>query len=52
MRAFNLKHPLFRVILLQICLAILLSSCGGDTACVLQAVAGGAQHCEESAAGN
>lgn len=38
MRAFNLKHPLFRVILLQICLAILLSSCGGDTACVLQAV--------------
>ncbi len=33
MRAFNLKHPLFRVILLQIFLAILLSSCGGDTAC-------------------
>lgn len=46
---FNLKRPILQIILLNICLALLLTSCI-STSCSLQAVAGGSQYCEETLA--
>jgi hypothetical protein len=40
------KFQVIPIILLQICLAFLLSSCEATASCNLQAVAGGAQYCE------
>lgn len=42
----KMKFQVIPIILLQICLAFLLSSCNAIASCNLQAVAGGAQYCE------
>lgn len=42
----KMKFQVIPIILLQICLSFLLSSCEATASCNLQAVAGGAQYCE------
>jgi hypothetical protein len=42
----KMKFQVIPIILLQLCLAFLLSSCEATASCNLQAVAGGAQYCE------
>lgn len=45
------KRTILFIVILHICLATLLSACDDLTSCKLQAVAGGAQYCEELSAG-
>lgn len=42
----NLKKRFLQVILLQVCLALLLTACA-PADCSLQLLAGGSQYCEE-----
>lgn len=48
---FRQKLWVLRLMLLQLCLVCLLSACELRTSCEMQAVAGGAQYCEESTSG-
>lgn len=47
MKKFNLKLTALQIILIYACVTLLLSACNVTTSCGLQAVAGGAQRCEQ-----
>ncbi|GAB4498254.1 MAG: hypothetical protein OHK003_09710 [Anaerolineales bacterium] len=47
MKKFDPKLTLLQIILIYACFSLLLSACNVTTSCGLQAVAGGAQHCEQ-----
>jgi hypothetical protein len=51
MKKFDLKLPVLQIILVYVFLALFLASCDVTTSCNLQAVAGGAQYCEETQSG-
>ena len=46
-RNVDQKYSILPIILLHICMAFLLSSCDVTASCNLQAVAGGAQYCQQ-----
>jgi len=52
MKKIDLKLPVIQFILIYACLTLLLSACNVTTSCGLQAVAGGAQHCEQLTTGD
>ena len=49
-KGINLEKIIVQVILLQVCLAMLLTSCAPAN-CSLQLLAGGSQYCEETSPG-
>lgn len=51
LKKLDLKLPVIQIILLCACLALFLTSCDITTSCDMQAVAGGAEYCEETTFG-